>query len=95
MLNPFVQLLSNAIYLYMICLIVWTVLYTLIAFRIVNGQQPLVFKIMYALDRICKPALKPVQKILPDMGGIDISPIIVLLLLNFLRDALYTYLYNL
>lgn len=95
MLNPFVQLLSNIIYLYMICLIVWTVLATLVSFRIVNGQQPLVFKVMYALDRLCKPVLKPIQKVLPDMGGIDISPIIVLLLLNFLRDALYTYLYNL
>jgi YggT family protein len=95
MLNPFVQLLSNAIYLYMICLIVWTVLYTLISFRIVNGQQPLVFKVMYALDRLCKPVLKPIQKVLPDMGGIDISPIIVLLLLNFLLEALHTYFYNL
>ncbi len=95
MLNPFITLLSNAIYLYMLCLIVWTVLYTLISFRIVNGQQPLVFKMMYALDRLCKPVLKPIQKVLPDMGGIDISPIIALLLLNFLRDALYTYFYNL
>jgi YggT family protein len=95
MFNPFVLLLSNVIYLYMICLIVWTVLSTLVSFRIVNGQQPLVFKVMYALDRLCKPILQPIQKFLPDMGGIDISPIIALLLLNFLRDALYTYLYNL
>jgi YggT family protein len=95
MLNPFVHLLSNAIYLYMLCLIVWTVLYTLISFRIVNSQQPLVFKTMNVLDRLCKPVLKPIQKVLPDLGGVDISPIIALLLLNFLRDALYTYFYTL
>jgi len=94
MLNPFVQLLSNAIYLYMICLIVWTVISMLVSFRIVNGQQPLVFKVMYALDRLCKPVLRPIQKILPDMGGIDVSPIIALLILNFVRDALYQYFYN-
>lgn len=95
MINPFVSLIDNVIYLYMICLIVWTVINTLISFRIVNGQQIVIFKIMHALDRLCKPVLAPIQKRLPDLGGIDISPIILLLLLNFLRSALYSYLYNL
>ncbi len=95
MLNPFIELLANFIGLYMLCIVVWTVIYTLISFNIVNAGQPLVRKIMYALDRLCEPALKPVRKYLPDLGGIDISPIIVLLLLNFLRHALFTYFYNL
>ena len=95
MLNPFVDLLADVIYLYMICVIVWTVLYTLIAFKIVNGQQMLVYKVMGALDKLCKPALRPIQKFLPDLGGIDISPIILLLVLNFARRALYTCFYNL
>lgn len=93
MLNPFIDLLGDVIYLYMICIIIWTVLYTLISFKIVNGQQALVYKLMNALDKLCKPVLAPVQRFLPDLGGIDISPIIVLLLLNFLRRALYTYFY--
>lgn len=95
MLNPFIELLANFIWLYMICLIVWTVLATLIAFNIINAKQPLVSRVMYALDRLCQPVLKPIQKYLPDLGGIDISPIIVLLLLNFLRRALFVYFYNL
>jgi len=52
-------------------------------------------KIMYALDRLVEPALKPIKQVMPDLGGIDISPIILLLLLNFARSALYTYFYNL
>ena len=95
MLDPFIDLIADFIYLYMIVLIVWTVLYTLIAFNIVNARQSLVSKVMVALDRLCLPVLRPVQKLLPDLGGIDISPIIVLLLLNFLRRALYTYFYHL
>lgn len=94
MLNPFVDLIGDFIYLYMICVIVWTVIYTLITFNIVNNQQPLVRRVMYALDRLCLPALKPIQKRLPDLGGVDISPIILLLILNFLRNALYTYLHT-
>ena len=95
MLNPFIDLLAELIHLYMLCVIVWTVMVTLISFKVINAYQPVVQKIMYALNRLCDPALKPIQKFLPDLGGVDISPIVLLLLLNFARSALYTYFYNL
>ncbi len=95
MLNPFVDLLAEIIHLYMICVIVWTVVVTLISFKVINAYQPVVQKIMRALNRLVEPALRPIQKLLPDLGGIDISPIILLLLLNFARSALYSYFYNL
>jgi YggT family protein len=95
MLNPFIDLIAEAIYLYMICVIAQAVLATLISFKVVNGYQPVVQRVMYTLNRLVNPALKPIQRFLPDLGGIDISPIVLLLLLNFLRSALYTYLYNL
>ena len=95
MLNPFVDLLADLLHLYMICVIVWTVVITLISFKVINAYQPVVQKIMHALGRLVEPALRPIQKLLPDLGGLDISPIILLLLLNFARSALYTYFYNL
>jgi YggT family protein len=95
MLNPFVNLLSSLISLYIICVLVQAVLSLLIAFKVVNGYQPIVQRITYALSRLVDPALRPIRKILPDMGGIDISPIILILLLHFVQDALFTYLYNL
>ncbi len=57
----------------------------LLAFNIVNGQNPTVRQIRYALHRITEPVLSPIRRILPDLGGIDISPIIALLGLEFLR----------
>ena len=94
MLNPFVTLLASAIHIYLICVIVWAVVSTLISFKIINGHQPLVGRIMVALDRLVTPALRPIQRIMPDLGGIDLSPIILILLLNFATNALYTYFYN-
>lgn len=94
MLNPFVILLSQIIHLYNLVLIVWVVMSILISFKIINSYQPVVRRIMQVLDRLCEPALKPIRKLLPDLGGIDISPIILILLLNFLDNALFTYLYT-
>ena len=95
MLDPFVILLSQVIQLYIWVLIAWTIISVLISFKIINGYQPAVRKIMHVLDRLCEPVLKPIRKRLPDFGGVDISPIIVILLLNFVINALHTYFYNL
>lgn len=94
MLNPFVDLLANIIQLYSLCILIWAILGALISFNVVNRYQPFVQKLNYALDRLCEPVMKPVRKFLPDLGGIDIAPIVVLLLLNFARSALYTYFYG-
>ncbi len=94
MLNPFIDLLANALKLYMFVIIVWAVLATLISFKIVNAYQPIVQKIMYALNRLCDPVCARIRKYLPDLGGIDIAPIILLLLINFAISALYTYFYS-
>ena len=95
MLDPFVILLSQVIQLYIWVLIAWTIISVLISFKIINGYQPVVRKIMQVLDRLCEPVLKPIRKRLSDFGGVDISPIIVILLLNFVINALHTYFYNL
>lgn len=94
MFNPFVYLLSNLLQLYLVCVITWTILTTLVAFKIINAYQPLVQKILYALDRICEPALKRIRKYLPDLGGFDISPIILMILIGFAQRILYEYFYN-
>ena len=95
MLNPFIDLFGDLIHLYMLCVVVWAVLSTLISFRIVNGNQQLVGQVMFTLNRICNPVLKYIRKYLPNMGTLDLSPIVLLLLLNFARNVLYHYFYNL
>lgn len=51
----------------------------LISFQVLNIRQPLVAQIWYALQRVLEPLYGPIRRILPDMGGIDLSPVIVLI----------------
>jgi YggT family protein len=89
---PFVMLISSIISLLNLGLFIYVILGMLISFNIVNNHQPIVQKVMFALKRIYEPMLRPIQKILPDMGGIDISPILLFLGFNFLQNALAYYL---
>jgi len=95
MLAPFIDLIANVIDLYVICLTVWVILELLVYFKIVNITQTLVYRLRYALNRLILPALRPIRKFLPDLGGVDISPVVLILLLNFVKDLLYHYLYRL
>jgi YggT family protein len=55
------------------------VLSWLFAFNIVNVNNPTVRQISYGLSRVTEPMLAPIRRILPSMGGLDLSPIILLL----------------
>lgn len=54
----------------------------LVAFNVLNIQQPFVRSIYQVLDRITRPLYRPIRKILPDFGGLDFSPIILLILIR-------------
>ncbi|MER9489463.1 YggT family protein [Mesorhizobium sp. M0563] len=62
----------------------------LYAFNVVNSRNQLVDSIGNMLYRLTEPALRPIRRILPDLGGIDISPIILLLALTFISVFLDT-----
>ena len=98
MLNPFIELISTIIYLINLTLITYIVLGLLIYFDIVNRGQPLVARIYDALTRLIEPMLGRVRratsKFLPDLGGIDLSPIILMLLLHFVNRAMYSWFYT-
>ena len=51
----------------------------LISFEVLNVRQPLVGQIWYTLQRILEPIYGPIRRFLPNMGGIDLSPIVALL----------------
>ena len=57
----------------------------LFAFDVINRRNRFVNQVADFLDRITAPLLEPFRRIIPPLGGIDISPIVVLLLLNFIR----------
>jgi YggT family protein len=88
----FLHLVNTVITIYIWLLIAQAVLSWLVAFGIVNRHNRAVAMIGDMLWRLTEPALRPIRSFLPDLGGIDISPVILILLLYFLRDLMFEYL---
>ena len=65
----------------------------LISFQVLNIRQPLVAQIWYTLQKILEPLYAPVRRILPDLGGIDLSPIIVLIAIFALERLIINNMY--
>ncbi len=84
-------LIETVIELYIWCIIIQVVMSWLVAFNVVNLHNRFVFTVGEFLNRIIEPALRPIRRFLPKLGGIDISPMVLLLLLFFLRRLLSTY----
>ncbi len=60
----------------------------LINFQVLNLRQPLVAQLWYGLNRLLEPIYTPIRRILPDMGGLDLAPLIVLLGIYAIRIVL-------
>ncbi len=83
------NLLTTAITLYVWALIISAVLSWLVAFKVINTQNRFVYAVGDFLHRLTEPALRPIRRVIPNLGGIDISPIILILALFFVRDLLH------
>ncbi len=98
MLGPFINLISNVISLINLALTVWMVLGLLLYFDIVNRHNPLVYRIYDTLGRLLEPLLAPLRRalarVLPDTGGLDLSPIALILLLHFVDNAMYRWFFE-
>ena len=80
----------------LVTLIVWILIFQvimswLIAFNIVNTHNRFVWQINYALHKLTNPLLSPILQILPNLGGIDISPVILIIVLHFARNILFEF----
>ncbi len=65
----------------------------LIAFGVVNTRNQAVAMIAEFLYRITEPALRPIRAVLPHLGGIDISPVILILIIYFIQEVIIRYIY--
>jgi len=83
MSNPFLWLVLQFLDLYMWAVIIGVVLSWLVAFNIVNTSNRFVFIVGDFIHRITEPALRPIRRTIPNLGGIDISPVILIILLIF------------
>ena len=84
------MLIDQIINLYIWTLLAYLAVGWLMAFKIINPWQPVVRMIIDALSRIHEPLLRPVRRILPDFGALDVSPIVLFLLAQFLRNLLHS-----
>ncbi len=80
-----IWLINNLFNLVWWLILASVVLSWLFAFNIVNVNNPTVRQISHGLSRLTEPLLAPIRRILPNLGGIDLSPIVLLIGLEFLR----------
>ena len=84
-------LIDQVIGLYMWCLIIVVAMSWLTSFNIINTQNRVVYQIYDFMYRITEPTLGPIRRWIPNFGGIDISPVILILLLVFIRNLIKEY----
>jgi YggT family protein len=84
---PLIGFIVLVIDLYIWVVIASAIFSWLIAFNVVNTQNRFVYSVADMLYRLTEPALRPIRSIIPNLGGIDISPVILILFLLFIRDV--------
>ena len=82
MINPIAYFLITIINWYIYLVIASAIMSWLVAFNVINRHNRVVYLIGDFLYRITEPALRPIRQILPNLGGLDISPIILILILG-------------
>jgi YggT family protein len=87
-LGPLIEIIIVAIDLYIWAIIISAILSWLIAFDVINTTNRFVYTVLDFLGRVTEPALRPIRNIMPNLGGIDISPIILILGLFFVQRVL-------
>lgn len=93
-INPFVELFAAILDIYW-----WVVLFAVImswltSFGVINRFNPAVAKMSEVLYKLTEPAMRRIRRYMPDLGGIDLSPMVLLLGIWFLKRVLFTYLYK-
>lgn len=88
MLFALFDILLMLLWVLSIIIIAQAILSWLVAFNVINTHNDFVRTLLYALDRITAPLYRPIRKILPDFGGLDFSPLVVLLIIFALQRIL-------
>jgi len=85
-------LLDSVATIYIWILIINALLSWLIAFNVLNTSNRLVYSLLDISYKMTDPLLRPIRNFLPNLGNIDVSPVVLILLLMFLRNLIFEYL---
>jgi YggT family protein len=84
----FIAFISYLLTLYTYLIIAAAVMSWLIAFNVINPRNPFVVMVGEFLYRVTDPLLRPIRNLMPNLGGIDISPIILILIIFFIQSVI-------
>ncbi len=90
-MRSLLQLLTAIINIYIFIIFAQVILSWLVAFNVINVRNRFVMMVVQTLHQITEPVYRPLRNILPNLGAIDITPLVVFLLLVFLRSLLWEY----
>jgi len=91
-MNPFIWLILTIIGIYKWIVIAMVIMSWLLAFNVVNIHHPFVRQVTYFLTRLTEPLLAPIRRILPNLGGLDLSPVALFIALLFIERLIIHYL---
>jgi|TARA_B110000438_G_C15332349_1_gene444261 YggT family protein len=90
-MNPFIELAFTIIDIYIYILIINAVMSWLVAGQILRTDNKFVIAMLYAAQRLTNPLLNPIRNFLPNLGGVDISPVVLIVLLSFIKRFIVYY----
>lgn len=94
-MEPLIQSIFTIVYmvlqLYVWVIIISAIMSWLVAFNVINTRNQFVYTVGNVLYRLTEPALAPIRRFMPNLGGIDLSPIVLLLIIFFLQQLLLRY----
>lgn len=91
-MRALLEVILLALQLYVYLIVASAILSWLVAFNVVNTRNDFVRSIWNFLDAVTEPVLRPIRRLLPNLGGVDISPIILILLIIFIQKLIVDYL---
>jgi YggT family protein len=90
-MNPIFYLIYSVLSLYNMVVIATVIVDLLVYFNIINAYQPVVQKIRMVLFKLTEPVLGRIRKYMPNLGGLDISPIVLLIAIQFIQYTIMYY----
>ncbi len=90
-MNPFIWLILEVLTIYFWIVIATVVMSWLIGFNVINSQNQFVRQAHYILYRLTEPLLGPIRRVLPELGGLDLSPMVLLIGIIFLQRLIVYY----
>ena len=92
-MRALIEILLLVLNWYSYAVIAMAIVSWLVAFDVINFRNDIVRQVWRFLEAITEPALRPIRRILPNLGGIDVSPVILLLIILFVQKLLVEYVY--